>query len=62
MGKPKWRTINAEKLESEVVKISSEIDVLMPRAHRTNDVGLAVRLHSLTATHNAIMAILNSLD
>lgn len=62
MDKPKWKTIDAGKLEVEIQKLSTEIDALMQTARRTDDIGLAVKIHGLTATHNALMAVFNSLD
>jgi len=62
MTEPRWKTIDRGKLQAEVDRLSAEIDAITPQAGRTRDVGLAVRVSSLTATHNALMTVLNCLD
>lgn len=62
MGEARWKTIDKTKLGAEIDKLSVEIDAITPSAGRTKDIALAVKLHGLTATHNALIAVLNSLD
>lgn len=62
MGEARWKTLDKAKLEAEIDKLSAEIDAIMPTSSRTKDIGLAVKLHGLTATHNALVTVLNCLD
>lgn len=62
MGEAKWKTINKTKLEAEIDGLAAKLDGLTSGRGRTRDITLAIRHAELLATHNALVAIFNSLD
>ena len=62
MGDAKWKTINKSKLEAEIDGLAARIDGLTGGRGRTRDLSLAIRHAELVATHNALVAVFNSLD
>ena len=58
----KWKTINKAKLQAEIDRLAGEMEGLAAGQQRTADVGMAVRHATILATHNALVAVYNSLD